>query len=637
MRWLVTAVVIAGVLTAATSGVEAADGTGKEAPTETNKKQEAVAGVDKKEETATGAEKGKEEAVTGESEAVVDQKPHRPPNIVILVADDLGIGDVGCFGNSTIKTPNIDSLARDGARLTHHLTAAALCSPSRAALLTARYPARYGFEADVNTPRVPVHVASRVRLPREEITLAKALAAANYTTAAVGKWHLGMGCGLLGKNCKGPQEHGFQHFFGLPYTLVLDAASTQPFFYFPLDGSDSFYQILLTVAVASVVTWCWLCGRRPLFLGFCLFLLMVTLACTWFLYTHYRFHTKKWWQVSPWMNRHLNEILMEDEEVVQQPVVLEGLSQRLASHSAGLIAQYARGDRPFFLYHSFAHVHIPMFTVPQMAGKSAHGKYGDNVEEMDASVGEILAALHEHGLEENTIVYFLSDNGGHLEVVDENNQRMGGHNGLFKGGKAMGGAEGGIRVPGIFRWPGHIPAGVTRDTPTSLLDTLPTILELAGLPSLTELLPDMPPRDLDGVSIADVLTKGSYAPSRTLIHHCGKRIHALRFVYETNIFKLNLVGYKWKAGSTQCGWGNVLCSCYDVEDYGHLPRLYNLYKDPYEDNPIPPESQKYRQMVSIMLQFLAEWEARIPYPPSMLGNLPDTVHIPWLQPFRSPL
>ncbi|KAG0722367.1 Steryl-sulfatase [Chionoecetes opilio] len=200
------------------------------------------------------------------------------------------------------------------------------------------------------------------------------------------------------------------------------------------------------------------------------------------------------WPVSPWMDRHLNTIVMEDEVVVQQPVVLQGVSQLLASHSVSLIARYAREERPFFLYHSFLHTHTPMFTVPEMAGRSAHGRYGDNVEEMDASVGEILTALREHDLQDNTIVYFLSDHGGNLEALAQDGQREGGHNGLFKGGKGMGGAEGGIRVPGIFRWPGHIPAGVTLGAATSLLDTLPTLLDLAGLPPLHDLMAHLPHR-----------------------------------------------------------------------------------------------------------------------------------------------
>lgn len=580
----------------------------------------------------------KEQKIDGteeQSEAAEDKKQQRPPNIVILLADDLGIGDVGCYGNKTIKTPNIDSLAREGVRLDHHLTASTFCTPSRAALLTARYPARYGMVGDKNTPPVIVHVASKVRLPQEEITLAKALAAANYTTAAVGKWHLGSGCGILGKGCLAPQQHGFHHFFGLPFSLDSNQASSQPFFYFPLDGSEPFYQILLTVALASVVTLWWLCARRPLLLGLCLSVLTIGLTSTWFVRTHYRFHTKTWWRVSHWMNRHLNAVLMEDGEVIQQELIREGLSQKLASHSAGLIAQYARKEQPFFLYHSFAHVHVPMFTVPQMAGRSAHGRYGDNVEEMDASVGEILAALREHNLEDNTIVYFLSDNGGHLESIDESGQRTGGHNGLFKGGKGMGGAEGGIRVPGIYRWPGHIPAGVTLDAPVSILDTLPTILELAGLPPLQDLMPHLPYRELDGMSIADVLTKGSHPPSRTLIHHCGGKIHALRFIYEKAVFKLQLAGYKWKPGSTQCGWGNTFCSCHDVEDYSQEPHLYDLQQDPYEDSPVPVNSPRYNQVVGIMLQFLAEWKDRVPYPPSMYHSVADTALLPWLQPFRS--
>uniref|UniRef100_A0A0P4WJV3 Sulfatase N-terminal domain-containing protein n=1 Tax=Scylla olivacea TaxID=85551 RepID=A0A0P4WJV3_SCYOL len=588
--------------------------------------------------TGAAADKGHEAQETEkQSETVKSNEQRRPPNIVILVADDLGIGDLGCYGNNTLKTPNIDSLAKGGMQLTHHLAAAGLCSPSRAALLTGRYPARYGMVGQKNTPSVIVQVASKVGLPSEEITLAEALAAANYTTAAVGKWHLGSGCGLLGKGCLAAQQHGFHHFFGLPLTLLNEYASTQPFFYFPCDGSDPFYQILLTVAVVSVVTLWWQCGRHPLLLFICFCVLSTVFSITWFFYTHYGFHTNKWWKVSPWMNRHLNNILIEDGVVLQQPVILEGLSQQLASHSVGLIAKYARDEQPFFLYHSFAHVHTPMFTVPQMAGRSAQGRYGDNVEEMDAALGEILAALHEHNLEDNTIVYFVSDHGAHLEAIDEDGQRSGGYNGLFKGGKGMGAAEGGIRVPGIYRWPGHILAGVKVDAPTSLLDTLPTILELAGLPPLHELLPHLPYRELDGMSITDVLTKNAHAPSRTLIHHCDRNIHALRFIYEENVFKMHLAGNKWKPGSTQCGWGsNVMCSCYDVEDYSQEPRLYNLRQDPYEDSPIPVGSSKYNQIVGIMLQFLAEWQARVSYPPSMLSSVSDTALSPWLQPFRIP-
>ncbi|MPC69930.1 Arylsulfatase H [Portunus trituberculatus] len=181
-----------------------------------------------------------EEQISG---TVKSNEQQRPPNIVILLADDLGIADLGCYGNNTLKTPNIDSLAKGGVQLTHHLSAASMCTPSRAAFLTGRYPARFGLVGQKNTPSVIPHLSSKVGLPLEEITIAEALAAANYTTAAVGKWHLGSGCGFLGKNCLVAQQHGFHHFFGLPLSLLVEAASTQPFFFFPCDGSHPFYQV----------------------------------------------------------------------------------------------------------------------------------------------------------------------------------------------------------------------------------------------------------------------------------------------------------------------------------------------------------------------------------------------------------
>nr|XP_045604189.1 arylsulfatase H-like [Procambarus clarkii]XP_045604190.1 arylsulfatase H-like [Procambarus clarkii] len=560
-------------------------------------------------------------------------KQQRLPNIVILVADDMGIGDLGCYGNTTINTPNIDRLAEEGVRLTHHVAASSMCTPSRAALLTARYPARYGLVGEKGTPAVIVHLASKVGLPLDEVTLATALSAANYTTAAVGKWHLGQRCDLLGRECRGPHLHGFQSFYGIALSLINEMAGAQPFWIFSL--KDPFYQMLVSLWVVSTLTLWWLRCRRSVVI-LCLFLVTLALAAAWFFHTHYRFHTKQWWQVSPWMNKYMNGVLMHDTKVVEQPLVLEGLSQRLVSHSVKFIADHAQEQRPFFLYHSFGHVHTPMFTASHMAGRSKHGRYGDNVEEMDAGVGDILDALKQHDLDENTIVYFLSDHGGHLEAIDDAGQRVGGYNGHFKGGKGMGGAEGGIRVPGIYRWSGHLPAGVTVDAPTSLLDTMPTLLDLAGLPSLPKLLPHLPPRDLDGVSIAKLLTSGEFPPSRSLLHHCGRDIHAVRIIQENLAYKLQLVGYKWKPGSTQCGWGvNKFCSCFDVEDYGYEPQLFNLRDDPYEDNPIPTNSTQYMQVTMVLKQFLAEWKVRVPYPPSQFKNVTNTMLSLWLQPFRS--
>ncbi|XP_045613399.1 arylsulfatase H [Procambarus clarkii] len=562
------------------------------------------------------------------------------PNIVVLVADDLGIGDLGCYGNTTINTPNIDRLARDGVRLTHHLAAAPLCTPSRAALLTARYPARYGLVGEDGTPPEIMHVASRVGLPVEEVTLAKALSMVNYTTAAIGKWHLGQMCGAFGRGCLGPKRHGFQYFYGLPFTLAPEAAGSHPFWIFPLD--DPFYQSITAGCLASTVViavgWWWYKWRR-LVLGLFVVVVVLAGAISWFLRTHYRLYTQWWWQVSPWMIQHLNCIVMQDGVVVEQPLVLEGLSQRLVSHSLRFIANHTTHGRPFFLYHAFAHVHTPMFTLPSMAGRSRHGRYGDNVEEMDAGVGKILDALTRHNLDNNTIVYFVSDHGAHLEAIAPDGQRTGGYNGRFKGGKSMGGAEGGIRVPGIYRWSGHLPAGVTVDHPTSLLDMMPTLLHLAGLPPLHQLLPNLPYRGLDGVSLAGLLKNGSSPPARVLLHHCQQAIHALRLVQDKKVYKMHIAGHKWPEGSTQCGWGEgTYCQCYGdtIQHYGHQPLLFDLQKDPYEDHPIPTNTTEYIDVTGMLQRYLTNWRSRVPYPRSQFRSVVNTILSPWLQPFRWP-
>ncbi|XP_071530424.1 LOW QUALITY PROTEIN: arylsulfatase H-like [Panulirus ornatus] len=562
----------------------------------------------------------------------------RPPNILVFLADDLGIGDLGCYGNTTIKTPNIDRLASEGVKLTHHLAAAPMCTPSRAAVLTGRYPSRYGLVGNASMWSIVItHVASRVALPLDEVTLATALSAANYTTALVGKWHLGSHCDFLGRNCSGPLNYGFHSFFGIPVTLFQEFRGPRVFWKFPLDDLE--YQGLagswMALLAGVVVTGRMLGLRRRMMVPLLLIsnLLMFLL---WFRITHSS-NIKNWLALmSPWLFRMANSMLLRDGKVVEQPIRLDGLSQRLVQESRQFLAQHANDDRPFFLFHSFAHVHTPMFSAPHMAGVSRHGRYGDNVEEMDESVGAVLDALREYGLEENTIVYFTSDQGGHIEAIDYDGQRIGGHNGRFKGGKAQGGPEGGIRVPGMYRWKGHLPSGTIVDTPTSLMDLMPTLLDLAQLPPMQQLLPEAAHKELDGMSIAKLLTSDTTTTEpRIMLHHCRQVIHAVRLSQGKHVYKMYLKRQRWFPGGSQCGWGHLQgCNCAaDVDDVSHQPHLYDLSRDPYEDDdPISPDTEEYQEVVSLLQQYVKEWSARVTYPPSLLNNRSLMEWNPWLQP-----
>ena len=300
----------------------------------------------------------------------------RQPNIIFILTDDMGYGDLGCFDAKAIKTPNLDRMAREGLRLTNFYVASPICTPSRAALLTGRYAARMGAQqmqlANVLFP------TNKTGLPQSETTVATALKHRGYATACVGKWHLGS---------VAPHraiDHGFDSYFGIPYSNDM----------------------------------------KP----------------------------------TP---------LLRNEETIEEPVNQTTLTRRYTEEAIAFIERSK--NKPFFLYLAHNMPHIPLFASDKFRGKSAGGLYGDVVEEMDWSVGEVLAALKRLGIDRNTIIFFASDNG----PWDQ------GSAGNLRGRKGWT-YEGGIRVPGIIRWIDHIKANTVSDEPICTLDFFPTAMALAG-------------------------------------------------------------------------------------------------------------------------------------------------------------
>ncbi|XP_068126030.1 arylsulfatase D-like isoform X7 [Hyperolius riggenbachi] len=385
------------------------------------------------------------------------------PNFVLFMADDLGIGEVGCFGNSTIRTPNIDRLAKEGVKLTQHITAASLCTPSRAAFLTGRYPVRAGMSG-YKGYQVIYWTAVSGGLPKNETTFAKILQQQGYSTGIIGKWHLGVNCESRTDFCHHPLNHGFDYFFGIPFTLINDCevSKLSETYYFQERMWHYGQLFITTVFILVIITWLNLINIpwKIIFLG-AFFGTLLFLYC----YAAFEFHL------------YFNCILMKNFDIVEQPMDLELKAQQIVEEAKGFIIR--NKDRPFLLFVPFLHIHNPYYTSKEFRGRSKHNLYGDNIEEMDWMIGEILEVMEQEDLAKDTLTYFTSDHGAYLEGT-KGSLYLRGSNGIYRGGKGMGGLEGGIRVPAIIRWPGVVPANTSVDSPTSIMDIFTTVVKLGG-------------------------------------------------------------------------------------------------------------------------------------------------------------
>eukprot|EP00095_Tigriopus_kingsejongensis_P012475 maker-scaffold323_size206388-snap-gene-1.12 protein:Tk12475 transcript:maker-scaffold323_size206388-snap-gene-1.12-mRNA-1 annotation:"tpa: arylsulfatase d-like" len=349
------------------------------------------------------------------------------PNILVLLADDLGIGDVGCFGNSTIATPNIDRLCNEGLKLSHHLAGAPLCTPSRASFLTGRYPLRTGLDNDGNdSPRVIVYASGRNGLPANETTWARILSDEGYKTAAFGKWHLGWDESSRGDQRHGPLGHGFQYFFGLPFTLVDGFELNVPFLtYSGWKQSGNLLHDNLTAGVLAFIVVMAVYNKE---FGYTLMVLIIlSFIIGWFFLEHFAFHSTHWWGRSLYMEKFLNSVLMENTKVHEQPIQLDRLSDQLVTKGLTFLDEAHGSKEPFAIYFAFPNVHTPLVPHKRFRGQSQHGRYGDSILEMDSAIGKILDKLDQLNMSENTLVYFTSDHGAHIDIG-----RKGGSNGIFR-------------------------------------------------------------------------------------------------------------------------------------------------------------------------------------------------------------
>ncbi len=315
--------------------------------------------------------------------------------------------------------------------------------------------------------------------------------------------------------------------------------------------------------------------------------------------------------------------LMRGTVVVEQPIVLPTLPERLDAEAVSFIHASVAAGRPFFLYYASPQPHTPLYASARHRGKSRRGAYGDAMLDVDASVGAIMQALTESGVADSTVVFYTSDNGAWLEEGID-----GGSNGPLRGGKSQN-YDGGIRVPGIVWGPG-VRAGGSVRTPVSSLDIVPTVLDLAGLPSAS---------GLDGVSIAHLLQEGDPeegAEGRYFFHYCGYVLHAVRWgVWKAHWFTPRTTDSD--APRTSCkyfqGWEVNGCMCSPMASVAHTPPLlYHMDRDPGELFPVESDDPDYGAVLARLVAAHAAHLASTPHAPSQVFTVPQ----PGLQPCCNP-
>ncbi|MEM7599918.1 MAG: sulfatase-like hydrolase/transferase [Verrucomicrobiota bacterium] len=356
------------------------------------------------------------------------------PNVVLIFTDDLGYGDLSCYGATHVQTPNIDSLATDGRRFTDAHSASAVCTPSRYALLTGQYPLRAMGGKGVWGPLSP---QSGLIIPTDTLTIGKAFQNKGYATSAFGKWHLGFN---EGKNDwsvplrPGPQDVGFDYYWGLPLVN-----SGSPYVYVENDtivGYDPSDPLVL--------------GQKPIS------------------------PTPTFPEEASRKGPNRFGGALEAHKIYDD----EKTGTYMTEKAVKWISE--NKEQPFFLYFSTPNIHHPFTPDPRFKGTSQCGLYGDYIHELDWMVGELLTCLEEHGLSDNTLVIFTSDNGGMANLAGRNAMKAGHKiNGDLLGFK-FGAWEGGHRVPFIARWPGNIEAGTESDQLICNVDMLATFMALTG-------------------------------------------------------------------------------------------------------------------------------------------------------------
>jgi arylsulfatase A-like enzyme len=434
------------------------------------------------------AMRAKVTALGGISNAAGERSAGRP-NLVLILFDDLGWGDLGAYRSEAPATPRLDRLAAQGAVFENFYSAAPYCTPSRAGLLTGRWPIRSGLTQVVFPSGHPIDLLQRatgrpIRLPADEITLADALRAGGYATMMVGKWHLGAESPSL------PTELGFEHYFG-----VLHSNDMQPL---------------------------------PL-----------------------------------WRDREIVE---------QHPIDQTALTRRYTDEAVAFLE--SAHDRPFFLYLAHSFPHEPLHASAEQAGKSPDGLYGDVIADLDASTGAIVDALERRGLAKNTLVLVTSDNGPWFE----------GSPGALRGRKNDV-FEGGMRVPLIARWPGHVAAGQRIEAVAAAVDVLPTALGLAGLPLPAD-------RVIDGVDLAPLLFgRGPEPPERPIFYYQDRALYAARLG-------------RWKAHRRHGVFGGLAADWPVVPLMQKGPWLFDLQRDPDESYDVSMKKpEELERLLGVMNEF----------------------------------